>query len=408
MHGSSGPSSEIVLPLKEGGQSTLKLNSGLSLPSDSAFDPFFAKLQALKKGLRNRLRISVWGASHVAGEGFTGQLRRRLQAAFGDGGPGFAVLGKPWPSYRHSALAFGREGSFYTERFRRSYRGRSRKPRDTLCGIAGVSVYTRRRGLAWVEPRPPRTVAAYDFFFLKQSGGASIEVLADEQPLLSLFTAAATKSPGFLRIEMPAGRTRLSFRAGKGEARFFGVDAQSGKPGIVLDAMGINGASPSTIAKCGEGLMAAHAKRLSPDMIVMAYGSNSVDSKTLNAGRLEAEFQAFVGRMKKMVPAASCMVIGPGDQARRVAGGSWRVPDRLDWIVEVEKRVALKNGCAFWDWRKTMGGKHSVFLLTRTRPALVRPDHLHLTSKGYRIFGDLLYDSLMTLWKRYLERTGSG
>jgi hypothetical protein len=400
-----GSRRQILIDRTDSERPPLSLPWGLSLPSPKAFDRFFAKLRALQQGIAPNARITVWGASHIAGEGFTGQLRRRLQAAFGDGGPGFSIIGRPWRSHRHSAAAFGEEGRWRTERFRRSYPGRrTRKPRDTLCGIAGVSIHSRKKASTWIRPRGKRNIATADLFFLRQRRGGYFEVSADGAKLQTVYTNARRKAAGYARIDLPTGTRELSLTTENGEVRLFGADMKSGQPGVILDALGINGASPSTIEGCDAKLMAEHSQRLAPDLIVMAYGSNSVDNKSLTPERLEQNFGKFLRRMRKMAPQADCLVIGPGDQARRAKGSGWRVPESLSWIISTEKKVALAQGCAFWDWQQTMGGHNGVFMGIRAVPPQIRADHLHLTSFGYRLYGDVFYESLMLLWNSYLER----
>ena len=54
---------------------------------------FFAALADLDAGAADSIvRVMHWGDSTIAADGITGQVRRRLQERFGDGGPGFLAI----------------------------------------------------------------------------------------------------------------------------------------------------------------------------------------------------------------------------------------------------------------------------------------------------------------------------
>ena len=382
----------------------MRLPFGLSLPSPGVFDCFFTRLDQLKAGQTRRARISIWGASHVAGEAFTGQLRRRLQATFGDAGPGFALLGRPWPSYRHSSVKFGESRDWRSERIWFTYRGKRRRPRDNFFGLAGISVHAGKPAFSWLEPRGTRAVSALDLYYLRQPRGGRLVLSADGKQIHHFLTMAHRKEAAFSRIELPAGTRRITFGVTSGEVRIFGVDLESGDPGVVCDAFGINGARSTSILKWNQPLLAAQLKRLQPDMLVLAYGSNSVGNTSLTPAKLARSFGEVVQQMRDKAPGADCLVIGPGDQARhkrqKGQGKSWVWPPNLDWIIDVQREEALRRGCAFWDWRAVMGGPRSILAWIQASPPLARKDHLHFTVKGYQALGDALFESLMALYRR--------
>ncbi|MFH1843681.1 MAG: LysM peptidoglycan-binding domain-containing protein, partial [bacterium] len=58
---------------------------------EAALDNFYRKLAALENGGEEQVRILVLGDSHIYADFFTGQVRRELQARYGDGGRGFVI-----------------------------------------------------------------------------------------------------------------------------------------------------------------------------------------------------------------------------------------------------------------------------------------------------------------------------
>jgi lysophospholipase L1-like esterase len=368
----------------------------LELPPEDAFSGFFARLSALQERRARRLRISVWGDSHVAAEVLPAQLRRRFQARFGDGGPGFVLLGKPWPSYRHSQVETGASRGWRAERLWGRYSRTRPRPRDDLFGVAGISVHSRRAASTWVRPVGRRALAGLDLFYLRQPGGGTVEILADGTRLKRLRTAGARRA---LRehLDLPGRIKRLDLSARRGEVRLFGVDLHSGRPGVVVDSLGINGAQASSILKWNELLLARHLEQLAPDLVILAYGSNEVDAKGLTRQTFAQDLDAVLERMSEAAPNASCLVVGPPDQARQLEGQGWRVPGRLDYLVAEQRRLARERGCAFWDQRAAMGAGN-IFAWVRNN--LARGDHLHMSVRGYRQIGDALYRALIDAWKR--------
>jgi lysophospholipase L1-like esterase len=365
---------------------------------------FLARLTDRKQGRARRLRISFWGDSHVAAEVLPERLRSRLQTRWGDGGPGFVLLGQPWPTYRHGQVATGASKGWRAERLWGRYTRLRPRPRDDLFGVAGISVHSRRQkrtaisaARTWILPRRRGALARIDLYYLRQPGGGTVEVLADGRRLERLSTAEKKKSPTRARIELPAGTRRVELSAKGGEVRLFGADLVRRRAGVVVDSFGINGGQASAILRWNERLLAEHLDQLAPDLVILAYGSNEVDARGLTRRTFARAFDAVLRRVRKAAPAASCLVVGPPDQARHRERTGWRSPARLDYIVAEQRRLALRRGCAFWDQRAAMG-EGSVFAWVRK--GLAHGDHLHMTARGYRQVGDALYQALVDAWKR--------
>jgi lysophospholipase L1-like esterase len=379
------------------------VSTPLEFPKDrSRLDRFFDGLSALKQAKRRRSRIAFWGDSHVAGEMLPGRLRARLQAIFGDGGPGFVLLGQPWPSYRHLAVKLGSNKRWRAERIWGRYSRRRPQPRDDLFGLAGISVHAPRgrTARAWVEPRGQRVLSGLDLYYLRQPGGGKLEVRANGRRVKVLLTIASRKEPAYARVKLPPRTRRVELITGRtGEVRLFGADLESGAPGLVLDTFGINGARAGTLLKWNERLMAHQLRQLAPDLLVLAYGSNEVDSGNLTRS-FGATFDAVLTRMRKAAPQAACLVVGPPDQARFDKDLGWQIPGRLGWLVAEQRRLAKLRGCAFWDQRAAMGGARRISTWVRADPPLARPDHVHLSVRGYRAISDALADALLAAWHK--------
>jgi lysophospholipase L1-like esterase len=391
----------IRLAPEPGGPELLEVP--LTEPAGDAFGRFYDRLQALKEGRAQRVRITFWGDSHIAGEVLVARIRSRLQQELGDAGPGFVYLGQPWRSYRHLKVKLDSSRSWRSERIWSRYSRRRRQPRDDLLGMGGISVYVpaRRRATAAIVPRGKGGLAALDLHYLRQPRGGRIELRADGKRLRWLLTVASAKEATFARVELPENTRKVELQTSGGEVRLFGVDLASGQPGVICDTLGLNGAKATAVQDWNEALMARQVARLAPDLVVLAYGSNEVDAETLTREQLAEGFDQLLGRMRRLAPGAACLVVGPPDQARLRKEYGWEVPPQLNAIVEEQRRLARLRGCAFWDQRAAMGGAGSIFSWVGADPPLARSDHVHLYSEGYRRIADGLYTALVEGWARH-------
>jgi lysophospholipase L1-like esterase len=375
-------------------------------PGGRGLRPFFRALRELERGRVKRVRASLWGDSHIAGSVLSGRLRDRLQKRFGDAGPGFVLLGKPWRTYRHAAARQGARRRWRSERVWSRYSRRRRRPRDDLFGLAGISAHTRRRQMVWLEPRRGK-IHGVDLYYLRQPGGGRLDLRRGDGKLLRrVLTLGSRKTPGFARVELPKGIRRLELRPAGGEVRLFGVDSWRDRRGVILDAFGINGARVDTQLKWNEALMTRQLRRLSPQLVMLAYGSNEVDANTLAATAMKTRLDQVLARMRRALPRAGCLLIGPPDQARRARGQPFFLSDRLDSIIATQRAVAQKRGCAFWDQRRAMGGAGAIFSWVTATPPLARRDHVHLYGRGYRYLADALYRALLAAYDGRSGRAG--
>jgi hypothetical protein len=95
----------------------------------------------------DQTRIVVFGASHVAGDMFTGLIRNELKSRFGDAGIGFIVPASPWRDYynRDANISYSKGGwDSYWVTSRRHDR------EDGRYGLAGITFESRSKN-AWAE-----------------------------------------------------------------------------------------------------------------------------------------------------------------------------------------------------------------------------------------------------------------
>lgn len=372
-------------------------------PTPRASDPtrlelshFFADLAALEQGQRKEsVRITWLGDSHTAADYLTGALRARLQDRFAAGGPGFARVGlRP---YRHAQVRWSCDGAWKIE----PVPPPRRTPFDDgVLGLGGLralpdgapaqasfevakgAAHGKLRWHLWYSLAPGAT-------FRLTLGGVS-QMVTQASP--------ATELPGagFVDLALDSNvEDKLELLTQGTGARFFGLTVEGSEPGLVLDAVGIDGARLATALAWGESSFEAALRARAPSLVALAYGTN----EAFDADKVEkyrAQHQALLARIRTAVPNADCLIVGPPD-ATAVAGGP---EPRVAEIDALQRSVAGELGCGFISQQQIMGGPGAFSRWARQSPPLARGDRLHLTPKGYETVATAVADKLLEAYGR--------
>ena len=74
--------------------------------------------------------------------------------------------------------------------------------------------------------------------------------------------------------------------------------------------------------------------------------------------------------------------------------------------MEVQRRVAKDQGCAFFDTFQAMGAEGSIKRWYRSRPRLATGDLRHATPKGYDLIGVMYYKAMLKGFSDFLRNGG--
>ncbi len=379
-------------PIDDGAAPPLHGGPGVPAPAVAAPAPLQAfrdELAKLQRGTRrDHLRILVLGDSHTAADLWTGTLRRDLQARFGDGGPGFLHLGVA--GSRHDALKISQDGHTATEpRTPSSLEGIG----DGVLGLGVVLARPSKKKLTLlVTPRAPiegplrwqvcaRPGSAPSRVVVTPRGGAAVirKFSASEsgKPVID-HLATITTHPHELTIQV------------EGDAALCGAVGESDadkKPGIVLDAIGINGARAATFLTRDEGAYQEAVRRRAPGLIIVEVGGNEAADEKTQPSVFADELGRLVERLRVAAPRASCLVVGPTEQVAR--------PQRTAAISRVFGERAEKLGCAFWDAAEKLGGPGAMKRMMDEHPPRAAVDGIHLVTEGYRDLAKLTLADLV-------------
>lgn len=367
-------------------------------PTGKALDGFFAALTRTEQKQAGAVtRIAHFGDSIIVSDYVSGTLRRKLQTTFGDAGHGFVLIANAWPAYFHNDVSRYATAGFNVSRIVGPYAA------DGFYGLGGVSFSTPPNVLSRVGTAESgdygRNVSSFTLYYLEQPNGGSLELSIDGAPPSELSTAGAAIASKTHVVKVPDGSHQLSLQTKRGTSRLFGVVLEREGPGVVLDALGVQGARIRFMDKQDDQHWADQLKLRSPNLLVYEFGANeSTDGFLYPMVDYHRTMRDVLEQGKRALPGSSCLVIGTMDRAAKVGDEivSLRVmPD----LLANQKQAALDAGCAFFDTWTAMGGARSM--PRWVRKGLGQADMTHPTAVGAEIIGTWIYRALMQSYQNY-------
>ncbi|MFH1530561.1 MAG: GDSL-type esterase/lipase family protein [Pseudomonadota bacterium] len=362
-------------------------------------DTFFQKLEMVSMG--QTARISAFGDSLIMGDQIVGALRRGLQDQFGSGGPGFFLPAKTAPWYAISgAVVYGDDG--WTIK-----RVTTPNISDGLYGYGAQAFLSERAGtLSRVECDsrcPWDDVSQYEIYYLSQAGGGSFKVEAGKEAPLEVATAGARTTSNWFSVKTAPGDLALKITTGKGAVRLFGVVAENGKKGIVLDSLGILGATAAALNRINTEHLSEQVGHRSPDLVLLVFGTNKSEEQGIDIASYKAGYKQLIASLRKGKPDLSILVISPPARGTKGKNGIVLRPN-IEALVEAQAEVARETGCAYWSAFDAMGGKGGPQAWFTHEPKLLGDDLTHFTRKGAIYVGKMIQASLLRSFMEYKRR----
>ncbi|HET7540825.1 MAG TPA: GDSL-type esterase/lipase family protein [Polyangiaceae bacterium] len=356
---------------------------------------FFRDLAGLEAGTRrDMVRIFWLGDSHTAADFLTGTLRARLQQRFGVGGPGFVRVGVK--AYRHTQVHWSCDGPWRIE----PVPPPRRTPFDDgVFGLGGLRAFPAggpAQASFELSPGAARGRLHWQVWFSLKDGASFRLTLGG----VSQVVAPGNQIPdlpgaGFagLSVESDAA-DKLELLTLSGSPRFYGLIAEGSEPGVVFDAVGIDGARLATALAWSETSFEAALRARAPSLVALAFGTN----EAFDADKLEkyrGQYRDFMARARLALPDVDCLLVGPPD-AVAVGGGS---EPRVAELDALQRSVATELGCGFVSQLQIMGGAGGYSRWAHQSPQLASGDRLHLLPKGYELMGNAIADELLASYE---------
>jgi lysophospholipase L1-like esterase len=374
-------------------------------PDHRGMDAFFRALHATTSG-SGVARASQWGDSTIAADGITSTVRQRLQARFGDGGPGYLSAGLDPEWSMRLDVAVTRHGDWATSSLLNG-------GGDARYGFGGiVSTASPEAYVSYSAPRGPDgtrvPMKRFEVWYQTGPERGSWWASVDGRGAGGGSAAGEGVADRWSTSDVGRGYTRASFGAGAdGPATFYGIVMETGGPGVVWDALGVVGVGTHSFTQQGRKHLNAQVAHRKPDLTVVMLGGNELGNPSLkgDGSAYVPYYQETLGRLRGGAPTSSCLVITPLDQGTREGGAAHSKPTLVP-LIAAQRQAAAEWGCAFWDARDAMGGEGAITRWVAARPPLAWTDLLHLSSTGQDIIGQLLADAILADYDAWVADGG--
>lgn len=178
----------------------------------------------------------------------------------------------------------------------------------------------------------------------------------------------------------------------KGDAELFALSLLGDK-GINVTNVGLRGSSGTYFTKITPEAFKYIHKDLNTKLVLLEFGGNATPylstEKRLND--YYQSMQAQINYIKKNVPNAKIILIGPADMSESV-DGKLQTYRNLESTIETLRKCALDNGCAFWNMYDVMGGRNSM--QSWVDQNMAASDYIHFSKKGADRIAKLFVESL--------------
>ena len=373
-----------------------------------SLDAWFTSLAKAAAGVPDHIaRALHWGDSTIAGDGITRTVRSRMQARFGDGGPGFlAVQVDPRWASRPGVL--------------RNAKG-AWKTRTITFGGAGNKYYGLGGTVSTAYGRSSSTLGGskvgdqrqalhrFDIAFQNRPDGGTLVVQVEGGDGATFQTKSGVTMDAFHTLTAPGGSQKLHVASnGDGPVTIYGVALETRGPGMTWETLGVAGAGQGSMFRQGPNHLARQVAWRKPDLLVYQMGGNELGYPSLKTGGGKVWKERYVRVVRSVragAPEASCLLITPLDQGERIRG-TVRSKPTMATMVRLQRETAREMGCAFWDAQAAMGGSGSFGVWLTKK--LAWSDLYHLTNKGLALIGHTLADAMEAAYDEWQHGTAGG
>ncbi len=386
---------------------------------------------------RGGLTILQIGDSHTAADYFTGELRRILQKRFGDGGPGYIDVGKPHPGVRSAAMNISASSGW-------TYSALQKSDDSARFHLSGFDAQAAHSGetLTFASAEPI-SYDRIDVEVVTGPGRGDIDIFVDNEPPQRHSLASNERDRVVFRV-VPARHARGSLHklriatADDRPVTVSGVGIFNRSHGVSYSNVGFPGATVDIVNKYDPEMLDDALKRLAPQIVVLAFGTNEGFNDDLDLQRYRDRYLSVIQKIREGSPGSRIVMVGP-PRANRVPGPcikdpaspsckeqnvkaaptlepapppeadakamafadgaaahvqkplarapvcSFPTPPRLDPVREAQRSIAKQEKLAFWDWAAIMPKDCGPDIWTKANPRLMTADHVHFTSEGYKV-----------------------
>jgi lysophospholipase L1-like esterase len=338
--------------------------------------------------------ILHYGDSPTTADLITADARGMLQQEFGNAGVGFVLIARPWAWYNRRGV------EMQASNWKIDVSGVS-ELRDGLNGLGAVSFLGRPGAVAnWTLK--DKTHTSVEIAYLGSPEGGEFVLEAEDQLIGTGHTISETRTAGYARFDIPEGASHFRLRVTQGAVRLYGADFRKSNAGVVYNSLGINGANVTLLSHAlNQDHWAEQLRHYRPDLVIINYGTNESGFPNFVDTTWGHEMREVVRRVHEALPGVAVLLMSPMDRGEKKATGEIDTLPSIPRLVNIEEKIALDNGAAFFNTFAAMGGQGTMARWYMSEPRLVGADYIHPMPAGAKIVGELLFSALREGFNQY-------
>lgn len=355
------------------------------------FEKLFYNFQQMVQNRDRKLNFYHIGGSHLQADIYTHEMRTYLQTNW-QGLPGerglvfpfdLAGTNNPW-NYE-----------FKSPNRWKDYRSTTDRPDSIDYGILGA-VLECPDSLIKISFRYDRTKVKPGFDRLRiyhNKGSFPYEMNFGEN---EIFVIRKQTNPeiGYTDVQFTDKMDNFELYFAKDtvasyKLRLYGFQLSNKEPGISYTTIGVNGASLPTYLKNKN--FEEQLRELPPDFFAFSVGTNdaNVPYSSFKPEIFRANLDSLLQMVLRVNPNCAILLTVPNDAYFKKRYLNKNVAREREMIIT----LARKYEAAVWDMYGIMGELGSSKTWSRNR--LMRGDLVHFTAQGYRLKGDMFFESFL-------------
>lgn len=368
------------------------------------FHQFFAKLDSVYSGKKQKLHIFHIGGSHIQADIYSNKIRTYLQNTntVSQGQRGFV-----FPFH----LAHTNNPTNYRIEANKSkwigYRSSIKK--DSIAwGLAGVTAAFRGQSdTIYVKSNYKNyTNQPYEFNKIRvfyNTGQSDYNLNVIDPHILVSDTLNLDKMYREFRFNKLIDEVAFclelkNHQQNNSEFALMGMEFMNDNDGIEYTSIGVNGGSFAFYNRAA--YFEKQLELYKPDLFIISIGTNDayMPESEFNAEKFKLYYESFMRMIQRVNPDCAILLMVPNDDyyKRKIPNPNTATQQKV--IME----LAEKHHMAVWDLYEIMGGLGSSNKWYQNK--LMPKDRIHFTQLGYNLKADLFMDALIDAWARSTHR----
>lgn len=179
-----------------------------------------------------------------------------------------------------------------------------------------------------------------------------------------------------------------------------GLILENDNNGITYHSIGVNGASVKSYLKCEN--FERDMQLLKPDLVIFGIGINDATAHDFSKKTFMCQYDSLITQIKNISPNCDFIFLTNNDSYKKT-GRRQMEPNKNGLIAqEAFYEMACNYNSAIWDIFSLMGGLGSSSQWEFCN--LMKSDMVHFTEAGYKLLGDMLFDSIAADYCKHIQQ----